>query len=740
VVITPLFGFRPCILFVVRRCKKSILSVPENFRTEIESHRRQPISIVDVAASANFEYSSAELMYRSILCKLRNYELPRVPFLAFGCVAVTFLFANCLYAQSELYRITFVDKGPNNFHVDSAEYLSVKSEFHSNALKRRQLTGFTPLLTDDDRPIYSGYTNAISALGITTSLPLRWRNCVTATLTEQQRIQCSNLSFVKSVVKTSEMSYRLAAMDCTPADPGVLQLPTTLLGVDELHDAGVFGKGARICMIDNGFDARLMSSMQHLDIEKKYDFVYSDTIVQNEPDEPADQSGHGSLVLSVVGAWLPDSIVGIAPFATFYVAKTEDMRSERRIEEDNLCAAIEWAERNGADIASTSVVYYFFDSTQQVNTYSLLDGKTAFASRAVNMAAERGLLFVCAIGNSGTSPRTLEIPADADSSISVGAMLDADSAWYASSYGPTADGRQKPEVMALGVDVVAQTAENTYKAISGTSIAAPQIAGVLALIKQMHPNIAPYQIKNAMYTSSQFELSGLTKIGRGFPNASNAVREIGTAISEPAVLVFDTVAVVVPIFSYQSEMVVLSLFADDLDTVNVVPVRSINNLWYIFKMPDTLVARKTIRAIITTQNNQGFSARFPTNDPYAILTWEQTNIPCGMRLPSRVTHVADAVASSPAPPPLVWPNPVARESEHINVRNVGHDVLFVEVLSMNGNPTKPCTFVVGENSVGENSVGENSISVTIPSRLTAGMYYVRVTCAAKTFILPLVVM
>lgn len=637
----------------------------------------------------------------------------------------------CLHAQ-DLYRITFIDKGPQEFAPGSVEFQRVLAELHPNAVARRKLVGRTDVIDQADRPIYEGYVRGLDSAGISASLPLRWRNCVVATMVESKAELCRSLWFVKSVKPVSKLSYNTALLDCRPPNPGNSANALKFLNVNALHDAGVFGGGTRVCVIDNGFNLKFMSAMQHVNVLRAYDFIYSDSVVANQTGDPSDQDGHGSLVLSSIAAWMPDSLLGVAPFAGFLLAKTEDMRFERRIEEDNLCAAIEWAERNGADVVTTSVVYFYLDSTEDKAEYRYLDGKSSFASTAVNMAAERGLLCTIATGNSGTAPRTLLIPSDADSGIAVGAMLDADSAWFASSYGPTADGRQKPDLMALGVDVFIQTAENTYKAVSGTSIATPQVAGVIALIKQLHPNASSAQIKQALYSTAQFKPSTLNKLGRGFPDALAAVLELGTAIAEPAILFADTVRMVIPVFSTVDEAVEVLVLRNATDTVRLLPSFVFEQRWYTFIIPDSLVS-DAVRYIVTSTNQAGSRATYPQNLPFAKFDGRHTSIPCGMKIPFPITSVTAAAMLRPSTPLLISPNPVRDANGYVRIENVcicDGRVGTVDIVGSSGADYTSCDFVIVDNAV----------QVALPPNLPSGLYFLRLNQTSRVTHLQLMVM
>jgi subtilisin family serine protease len=170
------------------------------------------------------------------------------------------------------------------------------------------------------------------------------------------------------------------------------------------------------------------------------------------------------------------------------------------IEEDQYVAGLEWGESLGADIASSSLGYidwYEFED---------LDGMTAVTTIAVNTAIENGMVVVTAVGNSGTGG--IVVPADAENVIACGAVDSDGNIASFSSQGPTADGRIKPEVCALGVSTYCAGVNSTsaYRYENGTSLATPLVAGAAACVLQAHPDWTPQQVREAlMMTASDPE-------------------------------------------------------------------------------------------------------------------------------------------------------------------------------------------------------------------------------------------
>lgn len=132
-------------------------------------------------------------------------------------------------------------------------------------------------------------------------------------------------------------------------------------------------------------------------------------------------------------------------------------------------------------------------------------------SQAVNDAVDRGLVVVVAAGNSGTDYFTVSSPGAASDVITVGASTKCgELAWF-SSCGPTLDMRVKPDVLAPGVGIIAPRANGTsmgypineyYTEASGTSMAAPHVAGAAALMLQAHIAWNPGDVKNALISTA----------------------------------------------------------------------------------------------------------------------------------------------------------------------------------------------------------------------------------------------
>ena len=287
--------------------------------------------------------------------------------------------------------------------------------------------------------------------------------------------------------------------DTCPAggDPilGPSEMPYRQLHLRPLTDAGVDGTGVRVAIFDGGFDTQ-NPAFAGITVTAQYDFVFGDSIVRNEPADAPGAQSHGTSVWSLFAGDVPGRLQGVARGASYLLAKTEDVRTETRVEEDNYVAALEWADSIGVDIVSSSLAYLIFDNGFSY-TPSQINGDVAVTTVAADLAAQHGILVVTAAGNSGPGSRTLWTPADGDSVIAVGAEDSLGTLASFSSRGPTADGRMKPDFTAPGVDVCVVTGGGHVQRLNGTSFATPLLAASAALVKHLHPTMAPMELRAA---------------------------------------------------------------------------------------------------------------------------------------------------------------------------------------------------------------------------------------------------
>jgi len=244
----------------------------------------------------------------------------------------------------------------------------------------------------------------------------------------------------------------------------------------------------------------------------------------------SEQPNHGTRMASIIAGYQPYSLMGIAPGVDLIVAKTEFYKTsssrayEYNMEEDTYIQALEWAERCGADVVSTSLGYRGWYRDED------FDGRTAPISIAADLAAKRGMLIVTAMGNRDTTeypwPKPYIVaPGDAEGVITCGGVEKDLLPWRGTGTGPTADGRIKPDLVALAdtVAVVAPDSENFLEGSVGTSCATALIAGCCALLKEAHPNWSAESIKAVLYSTASRSAKSCT-FGFGVPRIDSAFK------------------------------------------------------------------------------------------------------------------------------------------------------------------------------------------------------------------------
>ena len=281
---------------------------------------------------------------------------------------------------------------------------------------------------------------------------------------------------------------------------GTAENQITMLNGDFLHYWGYQGEGMIIALMDAGFrnvnnnpafermfdEGRLLGTI---------DFV-------SGGDSVYDDGTHGAWVLSTIAGELKDQYKGTAVNASFYLFRTEDEFSELIIEEDNWIAAAEWADSAGVDVFNTSLSYNTFDSLTD-RSYEDMDGNTARITIAADIAASKGILVVNSAGNEGNDPwYYIAAPADGDSVITVGSVMEDRKISGFSSHGPTYDGRIKPNTCAQGTATALIDHVGTVGVSNGTSFSSPIIAGLAACLWQAFPNKTNIEIMRAIEQSS----------------------------------------------------------------------------------------------------------------------------------------------------------------------------------------------------------------------------------------------
>ncbi|MCM2303413.1 MAG: S8 family peptidase [Elusimicrobia bacterium] len=225
-------------------------------------------------------------------------------------------------------------------------------------------------------------------------------------------------------------------------------------GINRVHAPAAWplteGKGVKVAVIDTGIDAG------HPELSGKVDGGYSAITKTENPADYQDDNGHGSHVAGTIAAKKDGKgVVGVAPQARLYAVKVLDADGSGNL--SDVIDGIVWAAKNKMDVANMSL-------GAPVDSEAM--------KRAVRFARGSGVVIVAAAGNSGGS---VGFPGAYEDTIAVAASDSNDKLAGFSSRGPEVD------FIAPGVDVLSAKMGGGFASYSGTSMAAPHVAGLAAL-------------------------------------------------------------------------------------------------------------------------------------------------------------------------------------------------------------------------------------------------------------------
>lgn len=419
-------------------------------------------------------------------------------------------------APSSLYWIFLKDKPEAPASLLKASALNIPSR----TIQRREKNLPNDRLVDSyDLPVSKTYLDALDALGITRRHTSRWLNAVSVRMTRSQAALVRTLPWVLSIRPLAAGRHQqMAPALFTTFNYGLAANQNRKINLIEAHKRGYTGSGVLVGMIDTGYLLDHVC-LQTTDIAGTWDFVDQDADVSEYTPS------HGTQVLSVIAALDDGRLVGAAPHASFLLTRTFD-GSGSKAEEDAWIAGLEWLEWQGAQIVCSTLTFlddfYGQDSIYNYHPEDL-DGRTAAATLATDMAFEKGVLVFNAAGNFGDrGSGYIGTPSDGRKMIAVGAIT-GDSTWATfSSQGPTADGRIKPDVAAPGFNLgtASPNTLTTYVgAQSGTSLSTPLVTGLAALALQAHPDWSVRQLYDAIRQTSSQPDDPDNQLGYGIPDA-----------------------------------------------------------------------------------------------------------------------------------------------------------------------------------------------------------------------------
>ena len=382
------------------------------------------------------------------------------------------------------YWVEFTDKRGTPFRLDAPEEYLGPRALERRARQRIQLDSM-------DLPVNPAYVEALQQEGLTVLHRSKWFNGVIAYSADSLADDREWPDFVRGV-RLCEVS----PLSVPDTDVPNLGYSLSVFDYDTLYGADYYGGGyAQI--------SQLNGQMLHR----------------------CGYEGKGVLI-GVCDCGFPgvDTAAIFDSMRAEGLCRTENVLSESLLEEYNWTVAAEWLDSLGADIISTSLGYFFFDDSTQSHSLEDLDGKTAPMSRAAGIAVSRGMLLVNSAGNDGLSePQHLSVPADVPQVLTVGAVDSDGVRADFSSFGPTATLCIKPDVMAMGVNVISASPDGLFRYTNGTSLSCPVLAGMMACLLQRFPQMTPGQLCDSVRSWGSLAAFPDHFSGYGIPDFSHAV-------------------------------------------------------------------------------------------------------------------------------------------------------------------------------------------------------------------------
>lgn len=452
---------------------------------------------------------------------MRKFLILFLPFFAIGA------FAQRTQVDYK-FRIYLKDKGYTHYSIDNPQtFLSPKS------IARKQRQGAK--IDASDFPVSSEYVLQMQKMGGKVVAKSKWFNTLVVEFSDSTLINSvKSLSFVDSVKyiwrgKESRQLHfrrpRIALYDCAqdvlyPNFLGITEKEFHVHRADRLVEAGFQGEGITVAVIDAGFtNFDVIPWFENVRLVGYRNFIPSGDIFAS--------GSHGTHVLSTMTVDQPYKMMGSAPKASYWLLRSEEVRSEFPVEEDYWVAAAEFADSVGVDLINTSLGYNDFNDKSLDYTYADMNGNTSLMSRAADKAYEKGMLLIGSAGNEGNKKwQKITAPGDAERMLTVGAIaIDSTIASF-SSRGPTADLRVKPELVSVGVFKISLGVNGLIAPINGTSLSSPFLTGLFASLWSINPTLNREKLVEIVTQSADRYQHPDTIYGYGIPNFEKAMQSV----------------------------------------------------------------------------------------------------------------------------------------------------------------------------------------------------------------------
>jgi len=299
------------------------------------------------------------------------------------------------------------------------------------------------------------------------------------------------------------------------------------MSLDTLYKNDMYGQNTTVAVLDTGVyphldfcignnrlvdfvDVTEMGEKMTLDIQKSFDIL----------KEPFDNNGHGTVVSGILcgsGAVSNGKYKGVAPMAKLVGVKTINDNGEG--DGRNILFGMQYILSNSLRLGIRVACMSFGSTIVDPDPFII----------GVETLWDNGIVVVASSGNDGPATKTIKSPAASPKIISVGgATFDKNGNPIVtdfSSRGPFGK-FTRPDLVAPAVDIISTDNKGHYKKMTGTSMAAPIIAGVVACVLSKYPNYTPDKIKDLLINSTAFVDDDPNSSGYGIIDIQKLVKNL----------------------------------------------------------------------------------------------------------------------------------------------------------------------------------------------------------------------
>lgn len=365
--------------------------------------------------------------------------------------------------------------------------------------------------------VYGHSLNEIERSLIMQNCKAKKLNIISAVAASTTKANFNNLKFLRSVSRIAAS----AKVSC------LINKAKVTTSINKLHEMGFSGRGVTVAIIDTGVSPHLDLTLPYCKVKvfknflaeaKKQNFIVEEG---EQTEMPFDDNGHGTFIAGVIassGLVSAFKYKGVAPNANLVVLKALDASGESST--ISILEALEWVSEN-KEKYNIKVLCLSIGAEPEAGVDPL--------AKACESLAARGVCVVAAAGNSGPEAGTIKSPGISGGVITVGAADDRTTLNKISVAGFSSRGPYKniikPDCVAPGVNIVglSSTLKSPYIKLSGTSMAAPIVAGFCALLLEKNPRLSPLELKYIVKASAKRIEFNANAEGSGLIDAKNLI-------------------------------------------------------------------------------------------------------------------------------------------------------------------------------------------------------------------------